>query len=380
MRRFSRRTVPAAVRLAAALAFLAALLCLAPAATAADKYWTDGTGQWDTSGNWTPSGQPLAGDFVNLTQSDTTDRTVTYYNTLNPSDVLTSLTIDATGAMTLNMPNSHDLSVTTEYVGYSGKGAVTQSAGTNSAATLYLGYNAAGNGSYTITGGTLSSSSVRYIGYSGTGTLNIQNGGQVFGTTSTAPAYLGYNSGSNGTATVDSIGSNWTNSGSLSVGYRGTGTLNIQNGGEVSNTTGYLGYYSGSSGTATVDGIGSKWTNSQTLYVGYRSTGTLNIQNGGQVSSTSGYLGYYGSSSGTATVDGIGSKWTNLGDLDVGYNGAGTLTVTNGGQVSAKTLYASPSNLFGNGTIAAQGAVLDADLVFDSTHGLAQALAFGAGG
>jgi len=139
---------------------LALVLCCAPSATGADKYWTDGTGQWNVSGNWNPSGQPQAGDDVYLTQSDATDRTVTYYNTTNPSAVLNSLTIDATGAgaMTLDMPNNHALSVTTEYVGYDGKGAVTQSAGTNNATYLYLGYNAGGAGTYTSTGGTLSSS------------------------------------------------------------------------------------------------------------------------------------------------------------------------------------------------------------------------------
>jgi hypothetical protein len=159
MKRFARRTVSASVRIAAALAFLAALLCLAPPATAATKTWADGTGQWDTSGNWTPSGQPQAGDDVYLTQSDATDRTVTYYNTTNPGALLNSLTIDATGTgtMTLDMPNVHSLNVSTEYVAYDGNGAITQSAGTNNAATLYLGYNAGGNGSYTIIGGTLSS-------------------------------------------------------------------------------------------------------------------------------------------------------------------------------------------------------------------------------
>ena len=44
-------------------------------------------------------------------------------------------------------------------------------------------------------------------------------------------------------------------------------------------------------------------------------------------------------------------------------SGSGTLTVANGGSVTAKTLYASLSDLFGNGVITTNGAVLDADLV-----------------
>ena len=322
----------------AALTFVAALFCLSPAATATTKSWIGGSGQWDVSGNWNPGGQPLAGDNVYLTQSDATDRIVTYYNTLNPADLLKSLRIDATGAgtMTLDMPNNHALSVTTEYVGYSKKGAVTQSAGTNNAATLYLGYNAGSIGSYTITGGTLSSSLYQYIGYYGTGTLNIQNGGQV----SNAYGYLGHYTGSTGTATVDGSGSKWTNSGDLTVvGRYGTGTLNILNGGEVSSFGGYLGYYTGSTGTATVDGIGSLWNNTWSLHVGGSSsapggTGSVTVKNGGEVSNTTGYIGYYTGSSGTATVDGIGSKWTNSEDLYVGRSGTGTLNILNGGEVS----------------------------------------------
>jgi len=415
---------------AVALGFVAALLCLAPSATAVNKYWTDGNGQWNVSGNWSPTGQPQAGDDVLLTQTDATDRTVTYYNTTNPTAILSSLKIDATGAgkMTLDLSSGHILKFTTEYVGYDGTGAITQSAGAHTATMLYLGYDATGLGTYTLNGGTLSSSSAEYVGYSGTGTLNIEVGGQV----SNTYGYLGYMSGSTGTATVTGVGSTWTNSNDLRVGYLGTGTLNIEAGGQVSNTNGYLGYRSGSTGTATVTGVGSTWTNSSWLMVGWSGgTGTLNIEAGGQVSSNCGelgaspgstgratvtgagstwtsgdclYVGDYGAgtlvieagghvsnaygcmgyswsgSTGTATVTGVGSTWTNSGDLYVGYQGTGTLAVADGGLVTAKTLWASLSSLSGNGKIAVGGAVLDGDLVFDSTHGLTQTVAFGTGG
>jgi T5SS/PEP-CTERM-associated repeat protein len=360
-----------------------AMLSLAPSAAAADKFWAYGTGQWDVSGNWNPSGWPLAGDGVNLTQSDAINRIVTYNNTANPTAVLNYLIIGAQGAgtMTLDMPNDHTLSVTTEYVGFDWhdkKGVVTQSAGTNNAATLHLGFGEYSDGSYTITGGTLSSSGYQSIGGSGTGRLAIQNGAHVsstfsyvgrsgsgtvtvdgtasdwtlsaelyvgnFGTgtlnvqndgqVSNTVGYLGNNTGSSGTATVDGIGSKWVNSSDLYVGNSGTGTLNVRNGGQVSNRSGYLGYNSGTSGTATVDGSRSKWTNSESLHVGNTGTGTLKIQNGGEASDTYGYLGYESGSSGTATVDGSGSKWTNSQGLYVGIYGNGTLNVKNGGQVS----------------------------------------------
>ena len=324
-------------RLACLIALAVALLCLAPPAPAATKTWIGGTGQWNTAGNWSPSGQPVAGDDALLTQSDATDRIVTYYNTTNPSDMLNSLKIDATGAgtITLDMPNNHGLKATTEYVGYGGTAAVTQSAGTNNAATLYLGYNSAGNGTYTITGGTLASSGYQYIGYSGTGTLNIQNAAQV----SNAVGYLAYSSDSNGTVAVDGSGSTWTNSGDLHVGLGGTGTLSIQNSGQVTNVYGHLGYNSGSCGAASVEGSGSKWTNSASLYIGHSGTGTLLIREGGEVSSKGGWVGYDASGDGTVTVDGSGSKWTNSATLYVGYSGAGALNIKNGGQVSNAGAY-----------------------------------------
>jgi len=266
---------------------------------------------------------------------------------------------DGTG--TLNIQNGGEVSNTYGYLGYqsSSNGTATVdgigSKWTNSG-KLNVGGNYSGTGTLNIQNGGQVSNSHGYVkrgtatvdgigskwtnsgslfvGFYGTGTLNIQNGGQVSNTSGT----LCYRSSSNGTATVDGIGSKWTNSGKLYVGcsYSGTGTLNIQNGGEVSNTYGFLGEDPGSSGTVTVDGTGSKWTNSGDLYVGYLGTGTLNIQNGGQVSNTFGLLGYdVSGSSGSATVDGIGSKWTNSGWLYVGGDGTGTLNIQNGGQVAS---------------------------------------------
>jgi T5SS/PEP-CTERM-associated repeat protein len=275
------------------MALGAAILLVELPASAATMIWIGGSGQWDVADNWSPSGQPQAGDDVNLMQSSATSRTVTYYNTTNPTAVLNSLKIDATGAgtMTLDMPNNHALSVTSEYVGYSGKGAVTQSAGTDNVAMLYLGYNATGDGTYTLAGGTLSGSSVQYIGYSGKGTLSIQSGGQV---SSASTAYLGYNAGASGAATVTGAGSIWTSSNTICVGMNGSGALNIEAGGQVRSAYCNVSVGTGSTGTATVTGTGSKWTNSGTIYVGSLGAGSLNVLAGGQVSSGSLRVGSYG--------------------------------------------------------------------------------------
>ena len=56
-------------------------------------------------------------------------------------------------------------------------------------------------------------------------------------------------------------------------------------------TNGYIGDNSGSAGTVTVDGFDSTWSNSSGLYVGYSGNGTLKITGGGAVSNTYCYIG-----------------------------------------------------------------------------------------
>ena len=180
-------------------------------------------------------------------------------------------------------------------------------------------------------------------------------------------------------ADITTTGSIYDVSGSYRIGYTADGSLLINAGSQLSRNTGYLGYNSGSSGTAVVSGTGSKWTATSSLFVGYDGTGSLSVQDGGRVSSNSSYLGHDEGSSGTALVTGSGATWTTTGWLFVGYLGTGLLTVQNGGQVSAGAIYASLSELHGNGIITAGGGVLDADLVFDGTSEPAT-VAFGSGG
>jgi T5SS/PEP-CTERM-associated repeat protein len=98
--------------------------------------------------------------------------------------------------------------------------------------------------------------------------------------------------------------------------------------------TGYLGFKLAAAGTATIIGSGSKSTNSDGLYVGNSGSGTLNVQAGGQVSSSFGCLGYGSGTTGAATITGSGSTWTINNAVDVGGNGRGMLIVAAGGVVS----------------------------------------------
>ncbi len=84
-----------------------------------------------------------------------------------------------------------------EYVGDSGIGGFTLSAGTNTVSkSLYIGYSAAASGAYSLTG--LLTSGTESVGYSGTGSF-IQSGG----TNSIATLLsIGYNVASSGAYTL----------------------------------------------------------------------------------------------------------------------------------------------------------------------------------
>lgn len=170
-----------------------------------------------------------------------------------------------------------------------------------------------------------------FVGETNIGTLAISDGGVVnseFGT-------IGLRAGSDGTVSVDGIGSTWALSQSTYVGHYGTGRLTITNGGLVTNNIGTIGYHVESDGTVTVDGAGSQWTNAGLLRVGYSGVGHLAVTNGGNVNSLSGFIGYNAGAVGSVLVDGVGSTLANSDQLTVGRAGTGSLTIANGGTVSA---------------------------------------------
>ncbi len=179
-------------------------------------------------------------------------------------------------------------------------------------------------------GSTVTASSDFIVGDYGTGTLHLQNGGQI----SSKYGAIGAEIGDTGTATIDGTGSTWTSAVNFLVATYGNGTLYVQNGGQVSANHGFIGYYAEGIGVATVDGVGSMWANSSELIVGNLGTGVLNIQNGGVVSASTGIVGDASGGMGTVTVVGSSSMWTITNSLSVGNNGTGTLNIQNGGQVS----------------------------------------------
>ena len=209
------------------------------------------------------------------------------------------------------------------------------------AGTLVLSLANSYTGATTVNGGTLevsgsgqiNSTKDTNVGYAGSGTLNISNGGDVSG----KYGYIGLSGGLTGIINVVDAGSTFTLTEDLNLGKSGagtTGSVNISSGGDVINGNAYLGKGAGTTGTITVDGSGSTWTSNRRISVGYDGSGTLTVTNGGDVDSGIGYIGENVGSIGEVTIDGSGSTWT-TGSIRVAQSGTGTLNVTNGATVTS---------------------------------------------
>lgn len=258
------------------------------------------------------------------------------------------------------------------HVGTDGSGTLNVEAGglVQSGAGI-IGYNGSSTGTATVTGQNsrwdLGTSDL-FIGFSSAaGSLNIEAGGSA----SSGNGFIGYNVSSSGTVTVTGDASTWDlGTSSLSVGYGGTGTLNIEDGATVTSGYSNIGVQSTSTSTATVTGNGSTWDlGSAVLGVGYLGNGTLNIQSGGSVKSGDGVIGYLGNSTGAAVVTGQDSTWnTGTNNILVGQFGSGTLTIEDGGEViAAKTFVGNEAGSSGtlilNGSNTARGVLTTAKVV-----------------
>src|SRR5690606_38560316 len=119
--------------------------------------------------------------------------------------------------------------------------------------------------------------------------------------------------------------------------------LTLSNGGKMTSAGAVhvgLGSSNGATGTGTLNvNTGGQAIIDSTFMLGHRGNGTMNIETGGYVKSTNGYLAGYGQDSnrirGTALVkvNGQGSKW-DTGILYVGHTGTATMIVEEGGAVN----------------------------------------------
>jgi T5SS/PEP-CTERM-associated repeat protein len=191
------------------------------------------------------------------------------------------------------------------------------------------------------------------VGGSGEGILNVNAGGTV----KSGEARIGTGVGG-GRATVTATGK-WT-TGPIAIGAGGAGALNIENGGFVDSYVAVIGSEAGSGNKATVRGFdGSRrsiW-DSLHLIVGARGTGRLEVRDGGFVGAGQIKVATETAASGDIIVSGVSSTglrtWIETGALFVGQRGAGTLTIEDGGlvEVAAGDLFSGELNGIGDITV-----------------------------
>jgi T5SS/PEP-CTERM-associated repeat protein len=165
------------------------------------------------------------------------------------------------------------------------------------------------------------------VGDTTDGSIEINNGYWVQSTS----GYIGKNPTATGLVTVtgkSTLESRWYNNDSLYVGYSGTGVMEISDEGHVTSSVGSIGTMSGSSGSVTVDGLNSLWESTE-IYIGGSEeapggTGLLNIINDGTVEADSVVIWSTGTLSGDSTL--VSGSVSNFGTIKPG-NSIGTLTI-----------------------------------------------------
>ena len=295
-------------------------------------------GYMDEDSKWVGGAAPATGDYVYLTTDSAGDRSIFYRYVYNGSSFplpnFQSLTIDNDGGGTMYLLSSSvytngRLSSNYVFIGYSGKGALTQSSGVVSVReSLTLGSSQTGDGRYSISGGALIAPDYELnltVGSSGRGTFE-QGGGSV--DLRNGILRVGSASGSNGTYSLSGTGT-------LSARYEyigsgGTGSFTQSAGTNRIGSYLHIGSGSGSSGSYTMSG-GSLESSSSSfgLTVGSAGSGTFD-QSGGTVNLGLGrlYVGYGSGSSSSYSLSDTGSlsAYSEI----IAYSGTGTFTQTGG--------------------------------------------------
>lgn len=255
----------------------------------ADKYWADTSGNWRDTINWDLPGQPTGGESVFLTQSDDTNRTVTYDDSIIPIPKLNRLTIDATGTGIMTLTQSLGaLRTALALLGSDGTGHYIQSGGVNVFDNLTMSAEVSSVSSYALSNTGELGSELELIGVKGTAVFT-QSGGRHIGPPSFNDAIrqiiLGF--APNGSGTYNLSGGEMVANQEF-IGLRGTGTFN-QSGGtntvkaaiplpgdtegtlEIASEMGSVGTYNLSAGTLNAVKIINNGTFNHT-------GGTLNVQ------------------------------------------------------------------------------------------------------
>ncbi|MFW6154728.1 MAG: dockerin type I domain-containing protein [Planctomycetota bacterium] len=125
-----------------------------------------------------------------------------------------------------------------------------------------------------------------------------------------------------------------------------------QRNGEPNDMSMFVGWETNTTETRTMDGAAQSETRSDPMFVGYYGNGTLEILNGAVMECRNGYMATHKYGRGSLIVDGDGSRFDSAHEIWVGKEGIGALHVANGGIVEGTWIDVSMiSYLSGNGTL-----------------------------
>ena len=360
------------------LAALAAICLFILQTTAGATFcaWNNtSVGDWFISGNWV-HGVPTAGDeaFIGngtalINAPSAAAQTLVVGAPTVGGGATGTLLMGASGGNTGTLTVQSDITIgTSAGTGLPGNGTVTVSAGAFMAQTsgnLNMGSDTQNStGTLNITGlnSLFQTSSPTFIGAGNShGNFTVQNGAGAF----TGPSELANDAASSGVATVTGAGSVWYVTGGFTVGYAGSGTVNISSGGELINqgpnntiSDVSVAAFAGSTGSVTVTGTNSEWV-AANLFLGGRDgnsgagfqggSGSLNITSGGyvQVANVKFFGGALQVDNGSLNFPGLKvlggktqpSSGGPVGDMVVGNSTQGRMEITQGGTVICGKAY-----------------------------------------
>lgn len=125
------------------------------------------------------------------------------------------------------------------------------------------------------------------------------------------------------------------------AGFSSDGAMTIRDGYNLVSETGYLGYRTGSYGSAIVSGPGSTWSLNSVLYVGNSGEGDLLIDDGATIECNAIVLGKYDGSKGTLTIRGADSELDTY--LHIGEDGEAVMNILDGAYLEAPSAYIGDS-------------------------------------
>lgn len=196
---------------------------------------------------------------------------------------------------------------------------------------------------------------------------NGSNAPQITATNAiTNRTYLGYGYTTT-TLTIDGVGSNWSNSTDVYIAYTfgANVSVSVTNGATV-NVGGVTilgeGGASNTNATLTINGSGSEWTNTGALTIGSNYRGTVQLQAGGSLSSSGASIGLYNLSNwaSVASLSGA-SSWENNGTLVVGGAGKAELNIADTSSVQNTGLITIANSATANASVTMTGGLLEAD-------------------